>query len=258
MNRRGFLALAGGAAAVGAAAAGAGRLLTGEEDAEVAGAGPLQSTKRGGPGQAVPKVRTSVPPPPPETSIEVPGMPPLITPAEDFYLIDTALSSPRINRDRWSLEVKGAVDSPIQLSYNDLLSLPVIEAYVALSCVSNEVGGGLVSNAKWTGVPLSTVLREAGVTPDSVNRANEQLVGRSVDGWTAGFRTQAAFECEEALVAFAMNDDECRSSTATRSASSSPGSTATSRRRSGSPKSSSRIWASTRTGSSAAGPRRVP
>ncbi len=208
VNRRSFLALAGGAAAAGAAAAGAGRLLTGEEDAELAGTRPLQSTQRGGPGQVVPEVRTSVPPPPPEASIEVPGMPPLITPAEDFYLIDTALASPRVNRDRWSLKVKGAVGSPLTLSYEDLLSLPVIEAYVTLSCVSNEVGGGLVSNAKWTGVPLSTVLREAGVAPDGVNRANEQLVGRSVDGWTAGFRTRTAFEREEALVAFAMNDDE--------------------------------------------------
>ncbi|QIN78381.1 molybdopterin-dependent oxidoreductase [Rubrobacter marinus] len=208
VNRRGFLALAGGAAAVGAAAAGTGRFLTGEEDAEVTGARPLESTQRGGPGQAVPQVRTSVPPPPPEASIEVPGMPPLITPAEDFYVIDTALSSPRINRERWTLNVRGAVENPVEFSYNDLMSLPVIEAYITLACVSNEVGGGLVSNAKWTGVPLSEVLREAGVAPDRLNRANEQLVGRSVDGWTNGFRTRTAFEREEALVAFAMNDDE--------------------------------------------------
>ncbi len=76
VNRRGFLALAGGTAAEGAAAAGTGRFLTGEEDAEIAGARPLKSTQRGGHGQAVPKVRTSVPPPPPEASIEVPGMHP--------------------------------------------------------------------------------------------------------------------------------------------------------------------------------------
>ncbi len=126
-----------------------------------------------------------------------------------------------------------------------------------VSCVSNEVGGGLVSNAKWTGVPLSTVLREAGVAPDKASRTNEQLVGRSVDGWTAGFRTQTAFEREEALVAFAMIDDECPSSTAIRRASSSPDSTVTSRRRSGSPRSSSPTGASTRTGSNAAGPRRA-
>ncbi|MGB3682516.1 MAG: molybdopterin-dependent oxidoreductase, partial [Rubrobacteraceae bacterium] len=150
-----------------------------------------------------------LPPPPDAASIDVEGMPPLITPAKDFYLIDTALSSPRINVDKWSLTVKGSgVKNPLEMSYKDLQSMPTRESDVTLSCVSNEVGGGLVSNARWTGVLLSDVLKEAGIDPGKINKSSEQLVGRSVDGWTAGFKTNLAFDGREALVAFGMNGSE--------------------------------------------------
>lgn len=209
VSRRNFVVISGVAAVAGLAAGGAGRLLSTEEGAAVAGSGstPLQPSQRGGAstGSSAPE---TLPQPPAEASLDVSGMPPLFTPNEDFYLIDTAISSPRINRDRWTLNIKGAVDNPIELSYDDLLSLPTREADVTLSCVSNEVGGGLVSNARWTGVLLSDVLEEAGLSRDKIASASEQLVGRSVDDWTSGFPTDVAFDGREALVAFGMNGEE--------------------------------------------------
>jgi DMSO/TMAO reductase YedYZ molybdopterin-dependent catalytic subunit len=86
--------------------------------------------------------------------------------------------------------------------------MPTREADITLSCVSNEVGGGLVSNGRWTGVLLSDVLAEAGVSSDKISRASEQLVGRSVDGWTSGFMTDIALDGREALVAFGLNGEE--------------------------------------------------
>jgi DMSO/TMAO reductase YedYZ molybdopterin-dependent catalytic subunit len=135
-------------------------------------------------------------------------MPDLITPAASFYLIDTELISPRIDVNRWKLSVKGAVDNPIELSYKDLLDMPTREADITLSCVSNVVGGGLVSNGRWTGVLLSDLLAEAGVSRDKITRASQQLVGRSIDGFTTGFRTQIALDGREALVAFGLNGSE--------------------------------------------------
>jgi DMSO/TMAO reductase YedYZ molybdopterin-dependent catalytic subunit len=82
------------------------------------------------------------------------------------------------------------------------------EADITLSCVSNEVGGGLVSNGRWTGILLSDVLAETGVSRDKISRAPEQLVDRSVDGWTAGFKTDIALDGRKALVAFGLNGDE--------------------------------------------------
>ena len=203
VDRRGFLLLSGGAAAAGLAAVGAGRLLGGGSSAASSPA-RLQGA---GPSGAASAVQT-LPSPPAGASLDVPGIPPLITPARDFYLIDTVLTSPRIDRDSWTLKVTGEVDNPIEISYEDLLSLPAREADVTLSCVSNEVGGGLVSNGRWTGVLLSDVLEEAGMSAEKISRASEQLVGRSVDGWSSGFRTEIAFDGREALVAFGLGGSE--------------------------------------------------
>jgi DMSO/TMAO reductase YedYZ molybdopterin-dependent catalytic subunit len=208
VSRRNFVVVSGIAAVAGLAAGGAGRLLSAEEGTAVAGSEPgsLQPSQRGG-ATGSSGVET-LPEAAAEASLDVEGMPPLFTPNEDFYLIDTAISSPRINRDRWTLNIKGAVDNPIELSYDDLLSLPTREADITLSCISNEVGGGLISNARWTGILLSDVLQEAGLSQDKIASASEQLVGRSVDDWTSGFPTEIAFDGREALVAFGMNDEE--------------------------------------------------
>src|SRR5919112_3766965 len=208
VSRRNFVVVSGIAAVAGLAAGGAGRLLSTGEDAAVAGSEPaaLQPSQRGG--AATSSELVTLPDVPAEASLDVEGMLPLFTPNEDFYLIDTAISSPRINRDRWTLNIKGAVDNPVELSYDDLLSLPTREADITLSCISNEVGGGLISNARWTGVLLSDVLNEAGMSPDKITSASEQLVGRSADDWTSGFPTYLALDGREALVAFGMNDEE--------------------------------------------------
>jgi len=199
VSRRNFIVFSGAAAVAGIGAAGVGRLLE-QQGVQVKG-----STAPGG---ETPAAQQTLPPAPAGASIDEPGMPPLFTSNEDFYLIDTAVAEPRINRDSWTLNIKGGVDNPIELTYDDLLSLPTREADVTLSCVSNEVGGKLVSNARWTGVMLSDVLKEAGLSRDKIGSATEQLVGRSVDNWTSGFPTDLAFDGREALVAFGMNGDE--------------------------------------------------
>ena len=199
VSRRNFMVLSGTAAVAGFAAAGVGRLLE-QQGAQFGG-----STA---PGSAAATAQSTLPPAPAGASINEPGMPPLFTSNDNFYLIDTAIADPRINRDNWTLNISGEVDNPIELTYDDLLSFSTREADITLSCVSNEVGGGLVSNARWTGVLLSDVLEEAGLSNDKISSASEQLVGHSVDSWTSGFPTKLAFDGREALVAFGMNGDE--------------------------------------------------
>jgi DMSO/TMAO reductase YedYZ molybdopterin-dependent catalytic subunit len=209
VNRRNFLVLGGTAAAAGLVALGAGRVLAGRGKQAASAPQALKLPKPSDQPSKQEGVRhQTLPPPPEDASIDAAGMPPLITPASSFYLIDTALISPRIDVNRWKLSVGGAVDNPIELSYRDLLDMPTREADITLSCVSNEVGGGLVSNGRWTGVLLSDVLAEAGVSQDKVTRASQQLVGRSVDGFTTGFRTEIALDGREALLAFGLNGSE--------------------------------------------------
>jgi DMSO/TMAO reductase YedYZ molybdopterin-dependent catalytic subunit len=211
VNRRNFLVLGGGAAAAGLAALGVGRMLAGQSARAASTPDrlnlPEPSGENNGGGQGAVKHET-LPPPPEDASIDAPGMPDLITPASSFYLIDTALTSPRIDVNTWKLSVKGAVDNPVEFSYKDLLGMNTREADITLCCVSNKVGGKLISNGRWTGVLLSDVLAESGVSRDKITRSNTQLVGRSVDGFTTGFRTDIALDGREALVAFGLNDSE--------------------------------------------------
>ncbi len=135
-------------------------------------------------------------------SLDVPEISPIITPNEDFYLIDTALSPPQVNLEEWKLQVTGLVENPYEITFDELLTRPLVERYVTLSCVSNSVGGSLVGHAKWLGVPLGLILDEAGLLPEA-----EQIVGRSVDGFTVGFPSTIPYDGRDALVAVGMNDE---------------------------------------------------
>jgi DMSO/TMAO reductase YedYZ molybdopterin-dependent catalytic subunit len=131
------------------------------------------------------------------------GLAPIVIPNEDFYRIDTALIVPSVDRDSWSLKVHGLVDHEVTLTYAELTALPIIDQYVTIACVSNEVGGDLVGNARWTGVALRDVLAMAGVQASA-----DQLVGRSVDGFTAGMPLEWVMdESRTPMIAFGMNGE---------------------------------------------------
>jgi DMSO/TMAO reductase YedYZ molybdopterin-dependent catalytic subunit len=131
------------------------------------------------------------------------GLTPIVVPNDDFYRIDTALLVPTVDRATWSLRIFGLVDREITLTYDELVALPIVDQYVTIACVSNEVGSNLVGNAKWTGVPLRTVLDLAGVQSSA-----DQLVGRSVDGFTVGMPVEWVMDKSRVpMVAVGMNGD---------------------------------------------------
>lgn len=146
-------------------------------------------------------VRTVADPTPAQIA-QVEGVSELITPNETFYRIDTALSIPNVDLDTWEVSFTGLVDSPFSLTYDELTALPMVERYITICCVSNSVGGDLIGNAKWLGVPLKDLVERAGVRPEGT-----QLIGRSVDRFTVGFPTEAVFDGREALLAIGMNGE---------------------------------------------------
>ncbi len=190
-GRRRFLLLTGSAVGLGLASMSLGRLLLTRQrptPPPVAATLPLAPVEK-------------VPPPPPGAGFDVAGLTPLIVPNEDFYRIDTNLLVPHLDPHQWRLRVHGMVHREVELSYEQLLAMPMVERYVTIACVSNEVGGGLVGNAKWTGVRLDDVLALAGVRPGAT-----QIVGRAYDGWTAGFPTAfGGRDGREGLIAVHMN-----------------------------------------------------
>jgi DMSO/TMAO reductase YedYZ molybdopterin-dependent catalytic subunit len=191
VGRRRFLAVAVGTGALAVSAGVAGWWITGRDRLD-----DLRRTIR------LPEPLRRAAPPPVAADLEIGGLTPLFTPNKDFYRIDTALRVPVVDLGRWRLEVRGRVERPFSLSYAELMELPQVEADVTLVCVSNEVGGDLVGNARWQGVPLTGLLERAGLQDDAA-----QILGRSVDGFSAGFPTQIGLGEPEAMVAVAMNGE---------------------------------------------------
>jgi DMSO/TMAO reductase YedYZ molybdopterin-dependent catalytic subunit len=110
-----------------------------------------------------------------------------VTSPKDFYLVSKNLLDPELNASAWHLEVNGLVDHPLTLRYADVLALPAEDFYQTLECISNEVGGPLLSNGWWTGVRLSEVLRRAGV-----QAAARQLHFTSADGYSENMALERA------------------------------------------------------------------
>jgi hypothetical protein len=105
------------------------------------------------------------PAPAPVGDPQAAGATPFYTPNADFYRVDTALTVPRLDAETWSLRLHGMVDRPVTFSYADLLAMPLVERDITLTCVSNEVGGPYVGNARWTGVLLGPLLRRPASSP---------------------------------------------------------------------------------------------
>lgn len=135
--------------------------------------------------------------------LDVPGISPLFTPNEDFYRVDTALTVPTIDPDTWRLVIDGMVDERVEMSFQDLLDMGLDEYVITLTCVSNEVGGELVGNAKWLGVPIRDVLAKAGVKSGA-----DMVLSRSVDGYTASTPLASLTDDNlDAILAVAMNGE---------------------------------------------------
>ena len=189
-SRRAFLGVT-AAVAAGAALAGAGgRALRGRFSAAESRAGVT-----------LPRPAAPLPPIPATAEAGVGGIAPFVTPNRDFYRVDTALIVPQVRAEDWTLSVTGMVDEPYELTYAELSDLDVVEADITMTCISNQVGGNLVGNARWLGVRTRDLLDRA--RPQG--RA-DQLVGRSTDGYTCGFPIEAAYD-RPCLVAIGMNGE---------------------------------------------------
>ncbi|MGA9344153.1 MAG: molybdopterin-dependent oxidoreductase [Nocardioidaceae bacterium] len=189
LSRRRFL-LAAGVLAAGAVVVGAsGRVLARSRAAVEAARSKLRLPVRARPSPA-------------GATLGVKGIAPWVTNQNDFYRIDTALAIPQILPKDWQLRVHGMVDRELTLTYQDLLDRGLHEAWITLCCVSNPVGGDLISNARFAGVRIADVLADAGVHPDA-----DAVLSTSADNWTAGTPLSTLTDGRDAMFALAMNGE---------------------------------------------------
>lgn len=192
LDRRGFVRASAAVAVLGAVAGVAGRW--------VSSAAARVPAAREGLRIPAPAVQETIPA---GVDLGIEGVEPWLTPADDFYRIDTALTVPRIDVDEWELRIHGMVDRELTLRFDDLTGRALFERAVTLACVSNPVGGDLVGNAVWTGVPIRELLAEAGVQPGA-----DMVLSTSQDGFTAGTPLDALLDPgRDSLLAVTMNGE---------------------------------------------------
>jgi DMSO/TMAO reductase YedYZ molybdopterin-dependent catalytic subunit len=134
--------------------------------------------------------------------LRLPDLTPYLTANRDFYRIDTALTLPQVDPDTWRLRVHGRARRPMVLTFAQLLERPMVERHITLCCVSNEVGGDLIGNARWLGVPVKDLLDEV----EPLDGA-DQVLSRSADGFTCGTPTAVLRDGRDALLAVGMNGE---------------------------------------------------
>jgi DMSO/TMAO reductase YedYZ molybdopterin-dependent catalytic subunit len=188
-DRRRFLLAGAGAAGLAAVSGLAGRFLIRRAEANASRAAVR-----------IPTPDDVAPLPPAGADLRIPGVGPFITPNDAFYRVDTQLLVPPVTAEGWSLRIHGMVRDELSLDYATLLARPLMERDVTLTCVSNPVGGRYIGTARWIGAPLADLLRETGIDP-----AANQIVSRSVDGFTVGTPTAVVMDGRDAMLAIAMN-----------------------------------------------------
>ena len=134
---------------------------------------------------------------------EDPNLAPLlaseITPTYLFYRIDINPIIPQVDSKSWNLTIKGLVEKPITINYDQIRSMPSVQEYVTLECISNKIGGDLISTALWKGVRLSQLLEKAVIKPNV-----KYVVFRCADGYDVGVPIEKS-QMEGAILAYEMN-----------------------------------------------------
>lgn len=151
---------------------------------------------------AVPEAVLPAPPVPAGVQPPDVALPRFITPIADFYRIDTALVVPQLSQTAWQLKIHGMVDREINYSIEDLRAFELVEKAVTLTCVSNPVGGELISTAMWTGYRVRDLMAAAGIRADA-----DMVLSTSIDGFTAGTPIEALTDDRDSLLAITMNGE---------------------------------------------------
>ena len=122
-----------------------------------------------------------------------------VTPTYLFYRIDINPIVPVVDAISWTLTVKGLVNNPLTITYEEIKAMPSVKEYATLQCVSNKIGGDLTSTALWKGVRLKDVLQKAQVKPGA-----KYIAVRCYDGYDVGIPLERGL-LDGSILAYEMN-----------------------------------------------------
>lgn len=199
LDRRQFLVRVGGASAtLTVIGAGLGSFLSGglaglgSSGSSVPAFDPEEEILTGA-GQPLPNADAAVTP--------APGTRREYTPVEDHYRIDIASRPPVIEEESYTLPIHGLVENEVAWTLDEIRAMPSVEAFITMSCISNRVGGSLISTTKWTGVPMQHILEQVGPLPEA-----GALYIMGADGFDEYVDLELIRKDERIILAYAFDD----------------------------------------------------
>jgi DMSO/TMAO reductase YedYZ molybdopterin-dependent catalytic subunit len=124
-----------------------------------------------------------------------------ITPTDLFYRVDINPVPPTVDANSWRLVVKGLVNTPLTITYEQLRSMASIPQIATLECVSNKIANDFIGTAIWNGIKLKSVLDQAGLKPNA-----KYIVFRCADGYDVGIPLERGLQ-EGSILAYGMNGE---------------------------------------------------
>lgn len=98
------------------------------------------------------------------------GTRPEYTAVRDHYKVFIRSEPTVIDEAGWTLPITGLVDNPTTFTLSDVMERydPQSE-FVTLTCISNRVGGSLISTTYWTGASLKSILADVSPRADATH-----------------------------------------------------------------------------------------
>lgn len=202
LDRRQFLIRAGGATAaitvIGAGLGGVLRLMNQPEsvpggstvDENIEGNGQMLQDGSGNP---LPNADDPV--------AAAPGTRQEYTPLDEHYRIDILSGRlPDIPED-YTLPITGLVENPVEWTLDDIRDMPNMTEFITMSCISNRIGGSLISTTKWTGVSFQHILEQ--IQPDE-SAAALRITG--ADDFDEYIELDKIREDERIMLVYAFDD----------------------------------------------------
>ena len=124
-----------------------------------------------------------------------------ITPTDLFYRVDINPVPPTVDANSWRLVVKGLVNNPLTITYDQLKAMPSVPQIATLECISNKIANDFIGTAIWNGIKLKDLLEKSGVKPNA-----KYIVFRCADGYDVGIPLERGLQ-EGSILAYGMNGE---------------------------------------------------
>src|SRR5260221_3516912 len=132
-----------------------------------------------------------------------PGTRPEYTRAKDHYRIDINAVPPNVEAATYKLDINGLVENPVQITLAEIQqNYASVDQYITMSCISNDIGGDLISTTRWTGTSMQHILDLVKPKPEAT-----YIKILAADGFDEVVAVDAIRQDERIMLAYAWDGE---------------------------------------------------